>query len=172
MNNEGVREPGRAAGLASTLANVRRILFAVLLLAFVGTLVELFLLGHDEDRWQIVPLVLLGAGTVSLAWTAIRPSAPAVRVFQVVMALFIAAGAIGLVQHYRANMEFQLEMDPSLRAMALFWKVMAAKAPPALAPAIMAQLGVIGMAYAYRHPAQAPAVMSEHEEGEREDAIR
>ena len=37
--------------------------------------------------------------------------------------------------------------------MALFWKAMAAKTPPALAPGAMTQLGLLGLAYAFRHPA-------------------
>ena len=71
------------------------------------------------------------------------------------MALFILSAAVGIVLHYRANMEFQLDIDPSITAMDLFWKVMRAKAPPALAPAIMAQPGLVGLAYTFRHPALA-----------------
>jgi hypothetical protein len=57
--------------------------------------------------------------------------------------------------HYIANVEFQREVDPSIGGTALFWKAMGAKTPPALAPGSMLQLGLIGLAYAYRHPAGA-----------------
>ena len=50
-------------------------------------------------------------------------------------------------------MEFQLEVQPELSGSTLLWKVLQAKTPPALAPGVMAQLGLIGLAYAYRHPA-------------------
>ena len=44
-------------------------------------------------------------------------------------------------------------MDPALSGMALFQKAILAKAPPALAPGAMTQLGLIGLAYTFRHPA-------------------
>jgi hypothetical protein len=66
------------------------------------------------------------------------------------MLVFLAAGAAGLYYHYRANVEFQLESDPSLTGRALLWKVMRAKVPPALAPGVMVQLGLIGLVYTYR----------------------
>ena len=136
------------------LRGVRRLLFVILLLGFLGTLAELFLLEHDEDAWQLIPIALLSSGVIALACTAAWPRPATVRLFQALMVLFIASGGAGLLLHYRANVEFQLEMDPALRSMALFWKVMAAKAPPALAPGIMAQLALVGLAYTYAHPAR------------------
>jgi len=41
-------------------------------------------------------------------------------------------------------------MDPSLEGWALFVKVIRAKAPPALAPAAMIQIGLLGLLYTYR----------------------
>jgi hypothetical protein len=35
----------------------------------------------------------------------------------------------------------------------LFVKVVTAKAPPALAPGVMVQLGLLGLVYTYKHPA-------------------
>lgn len=74
----------------------------------------------------------------------------ATRLFQVAMVVQIAAGAAGSVLHYRANMEFKLEMDPSMRGFELFSSVMQAKAPPALAPGTMALLGLLGLASTFR----------------------
>ena len=45
------------------------------------------------------------------------------------MLLLMLSGATGTVLHYRANMEFKLEMDPSLSGFALFSSVVQAKAP-------------------------------------------
>ena len=61
------------------------------------------------------------------------------------MFLLMVIGATGAILHYRANMEFQLEMDPTLGGMALLLKVLHAKAPPALAPGNMALLGLMGL---------------------------
>ena len=41
----------------------------------------------------------------------------------------------------------------SLAGMALFWAAIGAKAPPLLAPGSMVQLGLLGLAYTYKHPA-------------------
>jgi hypothetical protein len=100
----------------------------------------------------------------------VRPSRIAFRVFHAMMVLLIAAAGVGLVLHYRANVEFQLEIDPSLARRPLFWKVMAAKAPPALAPGILAQLGLVGLAYSHGHPARHRAA-HRRQEGDREDAF-
>ena len=64
---------------------------------------------------------------------------------------FVVAGLAGVYYHYRANLEFQLETDPSLAGSALLWRVLAAKAPPALAPGVMIQFGLLGLAYTYRN---------------------
>jgi len=81
-----------------------------------------------------------------MAWWALSRRALAVRAVQAAMAVVIITGAAGVVFHYRANMEFQLELDPSLGGFALMMKVLEAKAPPALAPGNMALLGLIGLA--------------------------
>jgi hypothetical protein len=49
--------------------------------------------------------------------------------------------------------EFQLEVSPGLAGWELLRKALNAKAPPALAPGVMAQLGVLGLIYTFRHPA-------------------
>jgi hypothetical protein len=135
-----------------TLTTIRRVLLAILLLGMAGTAAELLLISHDEDVNQLIPLVLIGVALMVLAWVGVRPGAAGIRALQATMVLFVLSGGVGAVLHYRANMEFQLDIDPSLGGTALFWKVMRAKAPPALAPGTMVQLGLIGLAYAYRHP--------------------
>jgi hypothetical protein len=139
---------------------------ALLLGAFAGTLAELLLLEHDEDTLQLVPLILLGVGVLLLAWSMVRPGHLVLRLFQATMVAFIVAAVAGLILHYRANVEFQRELDPTMAAMAAFWKALAAKAPPALAPAIMAQLGLVGLIYTYRHPALTGGMRLQKEEGE------
>jgi hypothetical protein len=133
----------------------RRILLAILVIGIAGVSVELWLLAHVEDVYQLIPLVLNGAGLIATALVATRPSLGTVRLFQSVMLLLVVSGALGVLLHYQATTEFQLEMDPSLSGWALFRKAIVAKAPPALAPGAMTQLGLIGLAYSFRHPALA-----------------
>ena len=135
----------------TTLAAVRRILAAILLLGMTGTFAELLLLKHDEDTWQLVPLVLLGAGVVVVGWRMITGSTTSALVLRALMLLFLGAGATGIYLHYAANVEFQRETDPTLGGRALLWSVLQAKVPPALAPGVMVQLALVGLAYTYRH---------------------
>lgn len=134
----------------------RGILLAILLLGLAGLTAELLLLNHVEDFYQLIPLILSGGAVLTAALVALRPSPGSVRLFQAVMVLLLASGAIGVVLHFQATREFQLEMDPTLAGWALFRKAIVAKAPPALAPGAMTQLGLIGLAYTFRHPALQP----------------
>ena len=134
----------------------RRILLGILVLGAIGLGAELLLLGHTEHASQWIPLVL---NDVTLAMSAVvwfKPSTGTIRLFQLVMLLMIISGGVGMYLHLQANMEFQLEMDATLSGWALLKKSVVAKAPPALAPGAMMQLGLIGLAYTFRHPASAP----------------
>jgi hypothetical protein len=131
----------------SCINTIRKSLLALLVFGLVGTGVELLLLGHYEEAWQLVPLGLIGAGLVVLAWDAMRSTAATRRIVRITMVLFVLAGGVGVVLHYRGNLEFQLEIDASQSRWDLFRKVMQAKAPPALAPGVMTQLGLLGLIY-------------------------
>lgn len=133
----------------------RRILLTILWLGMAGVSLELWLMAHTEDVYQLIPLWLAGAGSVTSVVVARRPSIASVRLFQAVMALFLVSGVIGMVLHFQVNIEFQQEMDAALSGLALLQKAILAKSPPALAPGAMIQLGLIGLAYTFRHPALA-----------------
>jgi hypothetical protein len=135
----------------------RRIMLAILVIGVVGIMAELLLLNHIEHWEQWIPLGL-GAATLLLSVAVVvKPTTATIRLFQALMVLLIISGAVGIYLHYGATTEFQLEMDPTLRGFALFKKAIVAKAPPALAPGAMTQLGLIGLAYTFRHPALRPA---------------
>lgn len=133
---------------------LRRALLGVLALGLAGTLAELLLLGHWDDAWQWVPLVLLGAGLAAVAWHALERGPASLRLLRGVMAASVAAGLLGVVLHYRGNAEFELERVPELAGWPLFREAMTG-ATPALAPGAMVQLGLLGLLYAFRHPALA-----------------
>jgi hypothetical protein len=137
----------------STLAALRWLLLALLAAGMIGMGTDLLLLDHYEDGWQLPPLVLIALGLCAAAWVAGRGSAAAVAALRWTMWLFVAAGAIGIGLHFAGNREFQKEIDPTIAGWPLFVKVMTAKAPPALAPASMIQLGLLGLLFTYRHPA-------------------
>ncbi len=130
----------------------RRILLGIFLAGVGGIATDLWLLGHYEDLEQFIPLGLAALGVITVAGAAFKPCPITVRLLQAAMVLMIISGFVGVWYHYQATTEFQLEMDPSLRGWALFRKAIVAKAPPALAPGAMIQLGLIGLACTFRHP--------------------
>lgn len=140
------------AAPAATLAAVRAILLATLLAGIAGTTAELLLLGHFEDWRQQAPLVLLAFGLLAVLWHAVRPAGAIIRIVRTVMVLFIASGLAGVYFHYRGNVEFELEMYPSLSGLGLM-KQTVTGATPVLAPGAMVLLGMIGLAHAHCHPA-------------------
>lgn len=135
-----------------TLAIVRAVLLLALVIGMAGTIIELFLLEHTEDTWQWTPIVLLGLGLLVLAWYGLTKGRASVHTFRAVMVLFLASGALGVWLHYRGNVEFELEMYPDLSGWALFKDSMMG-ATPALAPGTMIQIAIVGLAWAFRHPA-------------------
>jgi hypothetical protein len=131
---------------------LRRLLLALALFGMLGLTLDLFLLEHTGSPTQWIPFGVLAAGIASAAAVAVRPARATLRVFQGVMALAVAGGLLGLWLHYRGNVEFELESDPSLGGLTLFWLAVRG-ATPALAPAALAQVGLLGLLYTFRHPA-------------------
>lgn len=137
-----------------TLAMLRWMLLCVLSVGLLGLGTELLLLKHVESPTQLIAPGLIAIALVVVVWHVLTRGPASVLALDSVMVLFIAAGALGMYYHYAASVEFQREVDPSLTGTALFWKALAAKTPPALAPGAMAQLGLIGLAYTFRHPSR------------------
>jgi hypothetical protein len=134
-------------------AVLRRLILVILTVGMLGTAADLLLLKHFEDIWQLPPLLLIGGALLVVVWLVLSGRAMAVMALRMTMIAFIAAGCAGILLHYSGNSEFQREIDPTLAGWDLVVKVLTAKAPPALAPAGMIQLGLLGLLYTYRHPA-------------------
>ena len=136
----------------ATISAIRRFLLILFVIGALGTGAELLLLGHTEDLWQWAPLVLLAASLVTLGWRVVARGARSLRLFRGTMILFVLSGGVGLWLHYHGNAEFELEMYPSLKGAELFWESVTG-ATPTLAPGAMLELGLLGLAYTYQHPA-------------------
>lgn len=132
--------------------SLRQLLLALVLIGIVGLEVELALLRHAESLTQWIPHIALFVGLIVTAAVYFRPQPALLRVFQAVMAAYLLVGMLGIYLHYRGNVEFALERDPTLGGVRLLWKALRG-ATPALAPAALAQLGLLGLLYTYRHPA-------------------
>jgi len=143
------------ASPADALPRLRRLMLALLVLGLVGVGADLVALQHYEDSWQLVPLFLIAVALIVIVWHLADGGPATVRALRVTMGAFVLTGLLGVFLHYRANLEFQLDMDPTQSRGELFRKVIHAQAPPALAPGAMTQLGLLGLLYAVRHPALA-----------------
>lgn len=132
---------------------VQGILLFVLLFSITGSIAELLLIDHYEDRLQLIPLITYGVALLSLIAAALLKSRAAVRFSQVIMIAMALTGLLGIVLHFRANAEFQRDIDPDLTTSQLIFKALRATAPPALAPGIMVTLALVGWAYLYDSPA-------------------
>ncbi len=137
---------------------IRRLLIALFVFGVVGTGAELILLEHTEDIWQWTPIILLSM-SVPLAGSLWFVSGTwLIRSFQGIMVLFVASGALGLYQHYQGNVEFELEMYPSMSGFELLWEALKG-ATPSLAPGTMMLLGLLGLIYTFRHRTAADTAM-------------
>lgn len=135
----------------ATLALLRGALLAILVIGLLGVLAELYLLEHTEEAWQRLPIFMIVAALVVLGWHAFDHGPLSVQALRITMGLFVLTGLVGVVLHFKGNIEFELDMQPSLEGLQLIWLSLRG-ATPTLAPGTMVQLGLIGLAYCYRHP--------------------
>jgi hypothetical protein len=136
---------------------LHRFLAGVLVLGLAGAGAELLLLGHTESWQQWVPLVLIAAGLAVLAWHGLSVGSASLLVLRGVMTLCVLGGLVGIGLHYQGNVEFATETYSSIGGFELFERAMTG-ATPALAPGALAQLGLLGLVYTFRHPRLASAV--------------
>ena len=120
-------------------------------LGSLGLIAELLLLEHTEEWAQRIPLLLLSVGLALCPWLALGRQRLRLWLFELLCALYLAGGVTGLWQHYQSNVEFELEMDASLEGLDLMTEALAG-ATPALAPAAVIFLGILGLLYTFRHP--------------------
>jgi len=137
----------------NTLESFRRFLLVVIFLGLLGIEAELLIERHTETIWHWIPIVLVALALLLLGWLVSARRAVPIRAWQVLMLAFVVSGFAGTGLHWRGKIEFKHDTDPSLSGVRLWWEAMKSQSPPALAPGAMIQLGLLGLVYAYRHPA-------------------
>ena len=131
---------------------VYRITAFTLLVALIGTGLELLLIGHFEDPTQLIPLILIIFSFILfliLLWKKITRVA---ITFRFLMTLIILSGFLGIWFHFKSNMEFEKEMYPTLTNWDLI-KGSLTGALPALAPGSMIVIGLLGYMFLLVNPA-------------------
>ena len=135
--------------------SLRELVLALVFVGIAGLEIELALLRHAESVSQWIPHITLLIGLIVTVMVFLKPQVTTLRVFQAMMWVFIVIGLLGLYFHYKGNVEFATERDPSLSGLRLVWKALRG-ATPALAPGALSQLGLLGLIYSYRHPVLLP----------------
>ncbi|MEO8577214.1 MAG: hypothetical protein ABI556_10960 [Gemmatimonadales bacterium] len=128
-----------------------RMMLALVIIGIVGLIAELFLLGHTESFNQWIPLISLAAGLIATIAVWLRPNRSTLSAFKIVMYVFVAAGLLGVYLHFAGNVEWAHERDPDLGGLQLVWKALKG-ATPSLAPGALAQLGLLGLIFAWSNP--------------------
>jgi hypothetical protein len=123
----------------------------VLVVGLVGLENELFLIKHTDGVWEVVPIVLIGAGLVTVLWYGVMRNAASLRVLQAMMILFVASGVLGLLLHFRGNVAYERDSNPSLSGRELYQAAVRGSTPT-LAPGAMIQLALVGLVFTFRHP--------------------
>lgn len=134
------------------LSLIRRGILALLAFGCVGVISELVLLEHYEELRQLIPLTLLSLTLATILWHWIVGGRRSLRALQVVMILLIIAGVVGIFLHLGSNYDFERELEPDLGGLP-FWLGVIRGDLPTLAPGTLVQFGLLGLLYAYRHPA-------------------
>src|SRR5438105_15677619 len=85
-------------------------ILAVLVLGLLGTITELILLEHYEEPLQFVPLVLITLAVAFVVWHWVQRDVKSLNALLVLMGLFVLAGFVGFIAHFRGSAEFQLDL--------------------------------------------------------------
>jgi len=121
------------------------LLITIIFMAF-GTVTELFLIGHYEDNWQIVPIILIAATLVNALIVSATDKSVFKISFKTLLVACLVSGVIGSYFHMQANMEFESEMHPTQPYFATFTESLSG-ALPILAPGSMIVFALIGYIY-------------------------
>lgn len=132
-----------------TAQTLRRFALALCLLGVVTTPIELALMHHDKDKDQIMPFVFLSLAAIGVVAAWFRPNARVLRGVRVLMVLVVLGSGIGMMEHLKANYQDATRGGGSPNWIEDVFGGFA----PLLAPGILAQVGLLGFAFTYKHPA-------------------
>lgn len=125
---------------------LKKVLVLALLFMMIGSLLELYLLDHYEDSWQLIPILSIGTTLVTLLILFFKKTTKVVNLFKAVLILTALSGVYGVYLHLQSNFEFEQDMKPT----ASFWQLITdslSGALPTLAPMSLVVLACIGYSY-------------------------
>ena len=125
---------------------LKKVLVLALLFMMIGSLLELYLLDHYEDSWQLIPILSVGTTLVTLLILFFKKTTKVVNLFKVVLILTALSGVYGVFLHLQSNFEFEQDMKPTATNFELITDSLSG-ALPTLAPMSLVVLACIGYSY-------------------------
>ncbi len=132
-------------------SRIRRVLLITVLLIFIGTLIELYLNEHNENRLQKIPIYLSGLGALSVAWAYLRTNKWSLYTLRLVMLIMGPAGMYGVYEHFVSNRAFEAEIRPNATSQEIFRNALSG-GNPLLAPGIISLAALLALIATYQHP--------------------
>ena len=132
--------------ITSERFRLKQVLVLALLFMIVGSLLELYLLDHYEDTWQLIPILSIGTTLVSLLILFFKQSKKLFNLFKSVLILTALSGVYGVFLHLQSNFEFEQDMKPTATNLELITDSLSG-ALPTLAPMSLVVLACIGYSY-------------------------
>ena len=133
------------------LSNLRRFLLIVALLMYVGTVVELWLLDHNQDAIQIIPFILCAVGMAAVIGGLFSPSRVSLLTLRVVAVIEAIGSLFGIGYHAWTNFSFESEIRPNAAFETLIVPTLKGAAP-LIAPGALMFAALIATAATYYHP--------------------
>ena len=126
--------------------SVKKMIVLALLFMMIGTLLELYLLDHYEDAFQLIPVLCIAFSLINLIILFLKRSKIIIKLFKLVLILTSFSGIYGVFLHLQSNFEFEQDMKPTATNWELFSESLSG-ALPTLAPMSMLVLAFIGYSY-------------------------
>ena len=136
---------------ASTTTRLRSLLWGVTLATTLLIPLELVFSRHYQQPLMLIPFVMVGVALVALLAVWPWPTAQVLRLFQAVMGLLLLTSLLGEWFHLRGNLEVVRQVSPDPSGWPLIWMVLNGR-NPALAPGLLALVGMLGLVFTYGHP--------------------
>lgn len=125
---------------------LKRVILLAFVIMVIGTVFELFLLGHYEDIYQLIPIFCIGLIMLMVALLVFVRSVLIKNSFKLVLLVTALSGIYGGYLHLSSNFEFEIEMTPTASNWELLIESLSG-ALPTLAPLSMIVLALIGYSY-------------------------
>ncbi|HEY7786673.1 MAG TPA: hypothetical protein VIB00_18225 [Pyrinomonadaceae bacterium] len=135
---------------AEVLRRLRVFLLILATLLFAGTLVELWLVNHTEDKIQWLAFVLCGLGLLVVLMVIFSRKRTAIRILRVCMGVVVLGSLLGIYLHVSSNFELEKEINPNSPAGEMFLKALGG-ANPLLAPGTLSVAALLALAATYRY---------------------